>query len=140
MALALRVFFQRIQDDIDLGPVPVLAEREPVADDAGAVDHENDRQRDAVPRTALFELRVGDAEGGDDLGLGVRQQRVADIACLGEAPERAGFVMGDQGDVIAERVKVLDAGVPGDRLDLQAPLCIISTWLPNSPISPLGSA
>ena len=46
---ALGVFFQRIQDDVYLRPVAVAPQREPVTDGAGLVDHEDDRQRDAVP-------------------------------------------------------------------------------------------
>jgi hypothetical protein len=89
-----------------------------VTDHAALVDHEDDRQGDAVPRARLFELRVGDAEGRNDLRICIRQQRVADIAGVREAFQRRRFVMRDQRNVIAERAKFLDPGVPGDRLDL----------------------
>jgi hypothetical protein len=35
------------------------------------VDDENNRQRHAIPGTAFFELRIGDAEGRDDFRLRV---------------------------------------------------------------------
>ena len=89
-----------------------------MADHAVLADDKNDRQGDAIPGTALAKLRIGDAEGGNDFSRRVRQQRVADIPGVGETFQRARFVMRDQRDVIAERLKFLDTGVPGDRLDL----------------------
>jgi hypothetical protein len=89
-----------------------------VADHAVLADDEDDWQGDAVPRTAFRKLRVGDPEGGNDGGLCVGQQRVPDIPGICETLQRCRFVMRDEGDVIAERAKFLDLGVPGDRLDL----------------------
>ncbi len=87
-------------------------------DDAALIDHEDDRQRNAVPRARLLELGIGDTEGRNDLRLGVGQQRVADILGIGETLQLGRLVVSNKRDVIAERAKVLDAGVPGDRLDL----------------------
>ena len=109
---------QDVQHDIDIRPVRIVAFREAVAHHAFFVDHEDHRMGDAVPGRPLGEPFIDQPEGGDDLCVGIRQQRVGDIFTVREARQNRRAVMGDDRQIVAQRRDVLVFFVPGDRLDL----------------------
>ena len=87
-----------------------------MGDDPLGIDDEDGRKGNAVPRAAPRKSLVDQAEGADDFGLFVGQQRESDVLGGGEAGMYGDRFPGDDRDVVTEGFELIEAPVPGDRL------------------------
>lgn len=89
-----------------------------MSDNAVGIDYKNQRMSETVPIARGRHRVVQQPEGFDDRGFAIRQQRETDPLVIGKSLQHIDGIVGNLGDVVAQRLEVRDPLVPGDRLDL----------------------
>ena len=88
-----------------------------MGDDAVGIEHDDHRMGDAVHITAGGVVLVQQAEGADDLGVGIGEDRILYFPAFGETRQFGDRIVGYRRDLVTERSEFIDPVVPGDRLD-----------------------
>ena len=76
-------------------------------DDAGRIQDERARVRNAEGRTRLFDRVVQDAQTANGLRIGVREQGEVDALALGEGVQDGFAIVADPGQAQAELAKLV---------------------------------
>lgn len=110
-------FAELFQHDVSVNPANVANPGKPVRDDAIGVEHDNHRMGDTVRIAAGGVALVQQAEGADDLGTGVGEDRKLYFTAFGETRYFRHAIIGYGRDLVAELSEIIDSDIPGDRLD-----------------------
>ncbi len=88
-----------------------------MGDDPIGVEHDDYRMGDAVRVAAGAVVLVQQAEGANNLGIGIGEDWVFDFSAFGKTRQLRHRIIGYGRDLVAKRSEFIDPFVPGDRLD-----------------------